>query len=85
MAVFSVEAISEITSINPKFCRIKRATFTCYLCNTAISVCDERIATAMVDNGKIPICPICGRKTVCSLYEACTHENPNIIEDVRWR
>lgn len=34
MAIFSVEAISEITSINPKSCRIKRATFTCYFCNT---------------------------------------------------
>ena len=85
MAVFSVEAISEITSVNPKSRRIKRATFTCYFCNTAISVCDERIATAMADNGETPICPICGKKTVCTLYEFCTPENPNIIEDVKWR
>ena len=85
MAVFSVEAISEITSINPKSCRIKRATFTCYFCNTAISVCDARVATAMADNGETPICPICGKKTICSLYEFQSHENPNIIEDVRWR
>lgn len=85
MAVFSVEAISEITSVNPKSCRIKRATFTCYFCNTAISVCDERIATAMADNGETPICPICGKKTVCTLYEFCTPENPNIIEGVKWR
>lgn len=53
--------------------------------NTAISVCDERIATAMADNGETPICPICGKKTVCTLYEFCTPENPNIIEDVKWR
>ena len=85
MAIFSVEAISEITSINPKSCRIKRATFTCYFCNTAISVCDARVATAMVDNGETPICPICGKKTICSLYEFQSNENPNIIEDVRWR
>ena len=82
MAIFSVEAISEITSINSKFCRIKRATFTCYFCNTAISVCDARVATAMADNGETPICPICGKKTICSLYEFQSHENPNIIEDV---
>lgn len=31
------------------------------------------------------ICPICGKKTICSLYEFQSHENPNIIEDVRWR
>ena len=85
MAVFSVEAISEITSINPKSCRIKTATFTCYFCNTSISVCDARVATAMADNGETPICPICGRKTVCTLYKFCTPENPNIIEDVKWR
>lgn len=46
---------------------------------------DERIATAMADNGETPICPICGKKTVCTLYEFCTPENPNIIEDVKWR
>lgn len=42
MAVFSVEAISEITSVNPKSCRIKRATFTCYFCNTAME--DDNIS-----------------------------------------
>lgn len=83
--MFSEEAILEITSINSKFCRIKRATFTCYFCNTGISVCDARVATAMADNKKTPICPICGKKTICTLYEFCTHENSNIIEDVRWK
>lgn len=85
MAIFSVEDVSEITSINPKSFRIKRATFTCYFCNTAISVCDARVATAMADNGETPICPICGKKTICSLYEFQSHENPNIIENVKWR
>ena len=68
MAMLSVDDISEIASRNPKFCSIKRATFTFYFCNTAISVCDARVATAMADNGETPICPICGRKTVCTLY-----------------
>ena len=85
MAIFSTEAILEITSINSKFCRIKRATFTCYFCNTAISVGDARVATAMADNKKTPICPICGRKTICTLCEFRTLENSNIIEDVRWK
>ncbi len=85
MATFSAEAILEITSKNSKFCRIKRATFTCYFCNTDISVSDARVATAMADNKKTPICPICGRKTICTLCEFCTPENSNIIEDVRWR
>lgn len=85
MAVFSVEAISEITSRNPKFCRIKRAAFTCDFCTTSVDVCDERIATTLADSGKTPSCPICGKKTICSLYEFQSHENPNIIENVRWR
>ena len=67
MAVFSVEAISEITSINSKFCRIKRATFTCHFCNTAIFVCDARVATTMADNRETPSCPICGKKTISAL------------------
>ena len=81
--MFSEEAILEITSINSKFCRIKRATFTCYFCNTGISVCDARVATAMADNKKTPICPICGKKTICTLNDLCTNEKSNIIEDVR--
>lgn len=85
MALFSVENISEITSRNPKFSRIKRATFTCDFCTTSVDVCDERIATALADSGKTPSCPICGKKTIYSLYEFQSHENPNIIEDVRWR
>jgi len=50
--MFSVEDISEITSRNPKFCRIKRATFTCDFCTTSVDVCDERIATALADSKK---------------------------------
>lgn len=60
MAMLSVEDISEITSRNPKFCRIKRATFTCDFCTTSVDVCDERIATTLADSGKTPSCPICG-------------------------
>nr|DAK00124.1 MAG TPA: zinc-ribbon domain protein [Caudoviricetes sp.] len=85
MALLSVEDISEITSRNPKFCHIKRATFTCDFCTTSVDVCDERIATALANSGKTPSCPICGRKTVCTLYEVCTPENLNIIKDVMWR
>nr|DAM82395.1 MAG TPA: zinc-ribbon domain protein [Caudoviricetes sp.] len=85
MAMLSVEDILEITSRNPKFCRIKRATFTCDFCTTSVDVCDERIATTLADSRKTPSCPICGKKTICSLYEFQSHENPNIIEDVRWR
>lgn len=85
MAMLSVEDISEITSRSPKFCRIKRATFTCDFCTTSVDVCDERIATTLADSEKTPSCPICGKKTICSLYEFQSHENPNIIEDVRWR
>ena len=60
--MLSVEDISEITSRNPKFCRIKRATFTCYFCTTSVDVCDERIATTLENSGKTPSCPICGKK-----------------------
>lgn len=54
-------------------------------CTTSVDVCDERIATALADSGKTPSCPICGKKTICSLYEFQSHENQNIIGDVRWK
>lgn len=69
MAVLSHNQIDEAIFSNPNENHIIKANYKCLLCWTKVEIIDERFATAVVNKGRNPICPICGKVMECINYE----------------
>lgn len=69
MAVLSHNQIDAAIFSDPNENHIVEATYKCLLCRTEVKIIDMRFATAVVNKGRNPVCPICGEDMECANYE----------------